>query len=97
VFVLCCVVLCCVVLCALPRCGRYYKGLGTSTAEEGKEYFSNLPVHRRNFAWAGEEDAAAITMAFDREKVCCVGRALAYPLHCFWPPLGCSVLPLSFR
>lgn len=24
---------------------KYYKGLGTSTAQEAKEYFSNLPKH----------------------------------------------------
>lgn len=29
---------------------KYYKGLGTSTSAEAKEYFSNLKVHQINFA-----------------------------------------------
>lgn len=28
---------------------KYYKGLGTSTAEEGKEYFSNIDRHKKIF------------------------------------------------
>lgn len=30
---------------------QYYKGLGTSTAAEAKEYFSDLVTHRINFIW----------------------------------------------
>jgi DNA topoisomerase-2 len=30
---------------------KYYKGLGTSTAQEAKEYFSNLPKHLITFHW----------------------------------------------
>ena len=30
---------------------KYYKGLGTSTSKEGREYFSNLPFHQRDFDW----------------------------------------------
>ncbi len=33
---------------------KYYKGLGTSTAEEAKEYFSRLDKHRKEFVWAGK-------------------------------------------
>jgi len=29
---------------------KYYKGLGTSTAAEGKEYFSNLKIHEIDFS-----------------------------------------------
>lgn len=30
---------------------KYYKGLGTSTAAEAKEYFSNLQTHLIDFEW----------------------------------------------
>ena len=30
---------------------QYYKGLGTSTAQEAKEYFSDLQTHRIGFRW----------------------------------------------
>ena len=33
---------------------KYYKGLGTSTAAEGREYFSDLPKHRKLFYSAEE-------------------------------------------
>ncbi len=33
---------------------KYYKGLGTSTAAEGREYFSDLPKHRKIFYSAKE-------------------------------------------
>lgn len=37
---------------------KYYKGLGTSTAAEAKEYFSNIESHRKEFVWEGESGAA---------------------------------------
>ncbi len=47
---------------------KYYKGLGTSTAAEAKEYFSHLETHETNFAWAdGTNDA--IDMAFAKKRV----------------------------
>ena len=33
---------------------KYYKGLGTSTREEAKEYFADIEEHRKTFVWAGE-------------------------------------------
>jgi len=30
---------------------KYYKGLGTSSGAEGREYFSDLPTHRIEFEW----------------------------------------------
>lgn len=33
---------------------KYYKGLGTSTQEEAREYFSRLDQHRKEFVWAGK-------------------------------------------
>jgi DNA topoisomerase-2 len=47
---------------------KYYKGLGTSTAAEAKEYFSNLKTHQINFKW---DDRASdmIDMAFAKKRV----------------------------
>ncbi|CAI2349655.1 unnamed protein product [Caenorhabditis sp. 36 PRJEB53466] len=47
---------------------KYYKGLGTSTSNEAREYFSQLPLHVVNFKLANEQDDEAIRMVFDREK-----------------------------
>ena len=44
-------------------------GLGTSTAEEGREYFSNLQRHLLPFKWSGPEDGENIAKAFSRDKV----------------------------
>jgi DNA topoisomerase II len=32
---------------------KYYKGLGTSTSAEAKEYFAALDVNRKTFVWEG--------------------------------------------
>uniref|UniRef100_UPI00398EFC1C DNA topoisomerase 2-alpha n=1 Tax=Pristiophorus japonicus TaxID=55135 RepID=UPI00398EFC1C len=48
---------------------KYYKGLGTSTAKEAKEYFANMQKHRIPFKYSGPEDDAAITLAFSRKKI----------------------------
>ena len=48
---------------------KYYKGLGTSTAAEAKEYFSALDEHTRTFLWTGEADAASIELAFSSARV----------------------------
>jgi len=42
---------------------RYYKGLGTSTSKEAKEYFSNLDEHRIDFACL--EDDVGEEVAFE--------------------------------
>ena len=44
---------------------KYYKGLGTSTKEEAKEYFKNLNIV--NYDWC-EESNDALTLAFDKKK-----------------------------
>ena len=37
---------------------KYYKGLGTNTAEEGKTYFKDLNRHKKTFLWGpGDLDA----------------------------------------
>lgn len=47
---------------------KYYKGLGTSTAAEAKEYFSDLATHEIDFAW-GEGATNAIDLAFSKKRV----------------------------
>uniref|UniRef100_A0A8D0CY38 DNA topoisomerase 2 n=1 Tax=Sander lucioperca TaxID=283035 RepID=A0A8D0CY38_SANLU len=47
---------------------KYYKGLGTSTSKEAKEYFSDMEKHRITFRYSGAEDDAAITLAFSKKK-----------------------------
>ena len=47
---------------------KYYKGLGTSTSAEAKEYFSHLETHEINFSWAGQS-SDAIDMAFAKKRV----------------------------
>ncbi len=41
---------------------KYYKGLGTSTAKEAKEYFSDMERHRIPFEYGGPDDDAAINL-----------------------------------
>ncbi|CAL1584231.1 unnamed protein product [Knipowitschia caucasica] len=47
---------------------KYYKGLGTSTSKEAKEYFADMERHRISFKYSGAEDDAAITLAFSKKK-----------------------------
>jgi len=46
---------------------KYYKGLGTSTSAEAREYFSDLEQHELTFL-AGEKDNDLIDMAFHPRK-----------------------------
>uniref|UniRef100_A0A915Q4L1 DNA topoisomerase 2 n=1 Tax=Setaria digitata TaxID=48799 RepID=A0A915Q4L1_9BILA len=48
---------------------KYYKGLGTSTSKEAKEYFMDMRRHRIQFRYSGEEDDRALDMAFSKKKV----------------------------
>ncbi|KAK2190491.1 hypothetical protein NP493_78g03001 [Ridgeia piscesae] len=48
---------------------KYYKGLGTSTSKEAKEYFSDMARHRIPFKYAGAEDDASIVLAFSKKKI----------------------------
>ncbi|KAM7262891.1 hypothetical protein ACFE04_000574 [Oxalis oulophora] len=48
---------------------KYYKGLGTSTSQEGKEYFGNLAKHKKDFAWEDPQDDEAIELAFSKKKI----------------------------
>lgn len=48
---------------------KYFKGLGTSTAKEAKEYFGNMDRHRILFRHDGAQDDEAIVMAFARKCI----------------------------
>eukprot|EP00887_Chlorella_sp_A99_P005643 scaffold1.g5643.t1 len=48
---------------------KYYKGLGTSTTAEAKDYFANIASHRKQFVWSGNDDGQALEMAFSKKKV----------------------------
>lgn len=48
---------------------KYYKGLGTSTMKEAKEYFSDMRRHRIGFKYSGPQDDVAIELAFSKKKV----------------------------
>lgn len=41
---------------------KYYKGLGTSTSKEAKEYFSDMDRHRIPFTYEGRQDDQAIEL-----------------------------------
>ena len=48
---------------------KYYKGLGTSTAEEFKEYFRNMAKNLVHYTWTDDTtDNDAITLAFQKER-----------------------------
>jgi DNA topoisomerase II len=48
---------------------KYYKGLGTSTGQEAKEYFAAMDTHQIPFKYVDAEDDAAIDLAFSKKQV----------------------------
>ncbi|XP_023226762.1 DNA topoisomerase 2-alpha-like isoform X2 [Centruroides sculpturatus] len=48
---------------------KYYKGLGTSTSKEAKEYFADMNRHRIKFKYEGTQDDNAIQLAFSKKLV----------------------------
>lgn len=46
---------------------KYYKGLGTSTSKEAKEYFQNMERHRIKFKYGGATDDHHIELAFSKK------------------------------
>eukprot|EP01130_Rhizamoeba_saxonica_P004415 TRINITY_DN1808_c0_g1_i1.p1 TRINITY_DN1808_c0_g1~~TRINITY_DN1808_c0_g1_i1.p1 ORF type:complete len:940 (+),score=205.40 TRINITY_DN1808_c0_g1_i1:57-2822(+) len=46
---------------------KYYKGLGTSSVEEVREYFSNLRVHKKKFSYL-DEDNRSLDIAFGEKN-----------------------------
>mmetsp|Transcript_39613 Transcript_39613/g.74286 ORF Transcript_39613/g.74286 Transcript_39613/m.74286 type:complete len:1275 (-) Transcript_39613:261-4085(-) len=47
---------------------KYYKGLGTSTSKEAKEYFKNIDDHQLSFRWVSQQDDEAIDLAFNKKR-----------------------------
>lgn len=47
---------------------KYYKGLGTSTDLEFKEYFTKIENHSIEFDWLDDQDDEAIDMAFSKKR-----------------------------
>lgn len=47
---------------------KYYKGLGTSTAAEAREYFSQLEKHLKEFHALQLDDPGLIDLAFSKKK-----------------------------
>ena len=48
---------------------KYYKGLGTSTSKEAKEYFSDMVRHRIKFRHQNEQDDHYINLAFSKKAI----------------------------
>ena len=47
---------------------KYYKGLGTSTSKEAKEYFNEINKLRLNFKYVNNEDDKSIELGFAKEE-----------------------------
>jgi DNA topoisomerase-2 len=47
---------------------KYYKGLGTSTPAEAKEYFKEFDKHHRPFLWNSELDGELLDKVFDKTR-----------------------------
>lgn len=48
---------------------KYYKGLGTSTSKEAKEYFADIATHRIRFLYEGPPADDTIDLAFSKKRV----------------------------
>jgi len=48
---------------------KYYKGLGTSTSKEAKEYFSDMVRHKIKFRYESNQDDHSINLAFSKKAV----------------------------
>ncbi|KAF8981096.1 DNA topoisomerase 2, partial [Haplosporangium bisporale] len=47
---------------------KYYKGLGTSTKEDAKDYFSEMDRHKKEFTPLTDEARQLVDMAFNKKK-----------------------------
>lgn len=47
---------------------KYYKGLGTSTAQDAREYFSNISKHVKSFCPLSADDKMLVDLAFNKKK-----------------------------
>jgi C-terminal associated domain of TOPRIM len=72
---------------------KYYKGLGTSTSKEAKEYFSELDHHRKTFIWEGAWPPLRLRMGrAERRRACCAWRGRRRRLvRCAQSPLAPSL------
>lgn len=52
---------------------KYYKGLGTSTREEAKEYFADIEEHRKTFTWASTDSNYSSLFARTAAGDCKIG------------------------
>jgi hypothetical protein len=43
--------------------------LGTSTSKEGKEYFSDISNHKKDFVWVDDHDGNEIELAFSKKRI----------------------------
>ena len=57
---------------------KYYKGLGTSTPKEAKDYFRNLSTHLYDIEYT-EEQTDCIDMAFNKKEQ--VTEERGYPMY----------------
>uniref|UniRef100_T1JG36 DNA topoisomerase 2 n=1 Tax=Strigamia maritima TaxID=126957 RepID=T1JG36_STRMM len=48
---------------------KYYKGLGTSTTKEAKEYFTDMARHRIRFKYTGAVDDESVRLAFSKKMI----------------------------
>ena len=48
---------------------KYYKGLGTSTNKEAKEYFNHLRKHVIRFDYQNSQDDEAIDLVFNKKNI----------------------------
>ena len=48
---------------------KYYKGLGTNTTQEAKEYFKNLDQYTVSYKWDNKKTDEALELAFSKQKV----------------------------
>jgi DNA topoisomerase-2 len=47
---------------------KYYKGLGTSTTEEAKDYFRSISNNQIEYTWDPNTDSDSILLAFDAKR-----------------------------
>ncbi|KAG1061960.1 hypothetical protein G6F42_027539 [Rhizopus arrhizus] len=48
---------------------KYFKGLGTSDKADARRYFSQLEIHRKEFATPTPEARELVDMAFNKDRV----------------------------
>ena len=49
--------------------GSLAQGLGTSTAQEGREYFEAITDHKKDFVWVDDQDGNHIELAFSKKRI----------------------------